>query len=399
MANWSMRRFSSPEILRSIAPEHLRAFLEPYRKFFDSRGVVMPARGSKSEPSYAALVELFLSPDAGTPKELIDALYFVDEMATPAMMDQLLDEAERRGLPIEFATGPSPADVAVQVWLLDRDLIERKHAESHMERTRRFEYFQYDDRARSRPKHRKPDEPRLAELAAQLDDYFEKKKRGRGVRVILSEKDDGLWFLVRHGDPLKREESLDGIEASSVYYRPLRYDVVVYAPQIGELKMRAKNVGEKTIYQKVFGQLLFDQDDAFAGADKCTLAPLREHGIDALACSGIEGLREIRLREVQFYMEGEPWEILIRKSEDFYKLLENREEPFPEDGRLLRASFRVRFGDSTKERTVVIKPSNIAHYARDGDSVLIEQWLQHRGFTKPNGANVRERAVPVLAGA
>ena len=129
MATWSLRRFSCPEVLKSINPDHLVAFLMPHRRFFTSRGVSLPAPNANDEIDYQALVKVFLSPDAKTPKELIDALYFVDELATPEGMDALLAEADRLDLALDDGNDHTPADVAVQVWLLNKDILERKHAQ------------------------------------------------------------------------------------------------------------------------------------------------------------------------------------------------------------------------------------------------------------------------------
>lgn len=90
----------------------------------------------------------------------------------------------------------------------------------------------------------------------------------------MCDKDDGVWFLVRHGEPFKREESIDGSQASSIYYRPLRYDVLVYVPQIGELRIHACSKGEKQLYRDQLGKHLFGDADIFTGTEKYTLEPL-----------------------------------------------------------------------------------------------------------------------------
>lgn len=66
-----------------------------------------------------------MSPGPDTPKDLMDARHYVDEMANPAGMDALTDEAERLGLELEGEPDLTPADVAVQVWLRNRDVLER----------------------------------------------------------------------------------------------------------------------------------------------------------------------------------------------------------------------------------------------------------------------------------
>jgi len=45
-----------------------------------------------------------------------------------------------------------------------------------------------------------------------------------------------VWFLVRHGEPFTRESIVKDGESSSVYYRPEKYDVLVYNPETGEIR-------------------------------------------------------------------------------------------------------------------------------------------------------------------
>jgi hypothetical protein len=396
MATFSLRRFSCPETLKAVSPERLRDFLRPHQQFLLSRGLKLPASAAEETIDYEGLVRIFIAPDSRTPKDLIDALYFVDELATPEGMDALLDEVHGRGLRLARRSDQSPADIAVQVWLLDRDILERKHAEQHLTKVRSFECYQMD-RGR-RPSFQQPSDQLLAALARELDDWFEKKKRGRGTRVFAHQRDDGVWFLVRHGEPFKREESLDGSHASSVHYRPLKYDVLVYAPPIGELRINARSKGEKQLYRTKFGKYLFGDEDIFPGTEKYTLDPLRELGEDALAPGDIEGIDWIKLREVQFFFGGSPWEIVTRKSDDVFALLKSRNKSFPVGGRIIKATFQVKFSDAKTPRSVVIKPSNIAQYTRDDDSLLVEQWLQARGFIINGEMEDREPTEAVLAG-
>jgi hypothetical protein len=396
MATFTLRRFSCPETLKAIAPARLLNFLKPHRRFFLTRGMTLPQSASNGELDYEELAKVFMTPDTKTPKDLIDALYFVDEMATPEGMDALLAEAKQRKLKLGAGSDHSPADIAVQIWLLDKDILERKHAEHYLAKVRSFESYQMD--RFKRPAFKRPTDKQLDALASDLDDWFEEKKRGRGSRIIMCEKEDGVWFLVRHGEPFKREESIDGIKASSVYYRPLKYDVLLYSPQIGELRINARSKGEKQLYRAKFGKHLFGDEDIFPGTEKYTLDPLREMGEDSLAPGDIEGIDWIKLREVQLFFGGNPWEVVTRKSEDYFALLKSRNKSFPVGGRIIKATFQVKFSDAKTPRSVVIKPSNIAQFTRDDDSVLVEQWLEARGFIINAEAEESEQPEKVLAG-
>jgi hypothetical protein len=360
-----------------------------------SRGVLVPSTTSATDFDYVGLAKVFMAPDGKIPKELIDALYFVDELATPEGMDALLTEAKQQKLKLAPGSAHSPADIAVQVWLLNRNILERIHAEHHVANVRSFDSYQMN-RSR-RPPFKRPSDKRLKALANDLDEWFEEKKRGRGTRIIMCEKDDDVWFLARHGDPYKREESIDGGKASSVYYRPLKPDVVVYSPQFGELRINARSKGEKELYRTKFGKHLFGDENIFPGKEKYTLDPLRELGEDSLALGDIDGIEWIKLREVQFFFRGNPWEVVTRKSDDVFALFKSRDKSFPDSGRTIKATFQVKFADAKTPRSVVIKPPNIAHYTRDDDSVLVEKWLEARGFIIHAEADERDESDKILA--
>jgi hypothetical protein len=122
-------------------------------------------------------------------------------------------------------------------------------------------------------------------MEQEMNDWFESKKRGRGVRVFAYPDDNEVRFLVRHGEPFKREETMSGADVGSVCYRPLKYDVVVYDRRVGELRINASLVGEKRFYRQQFGKHIFGDVDHFPGNAKYTLEPLREYGSRAY-CEG-----------------------------------------------------------------------------------------------------------------
>ena len=378
MATYNLRRFAQPAVLKAIGPQHLHRFLWPYRSYFDGRGLPLPSPNASSGLDHEQLVNVLMGPDADTPKDLVDALYFVNEMSTDKCMDLLLEEAETKGLSLDGKPDPTAADVAVQVFLQDRQLLERKHAEQYLTRPRSFEYFQTE--ARPVPAFKEPPWIALVVLESDLDNWFEKKKRGRGSRVFVYPKGDSIWFLVRHGDPFRREGSLDGAQMSSVFYRPEKHDVLVYESAVGELRMNACNKGEKETYRREFGRYLFGDEDFFPGTGKYTLEPLRTAGTASIVCTDVDGMDWVRLKEVQFLRGGAEREIEIRKAKNLFAALEGRGQSMPATAPILQASFHVKFTDAKSPRIVTIRPLNIAQYTRDSDADIVEDWLQKRGF-------------------
>ncbi len=398
MATFRLRHFSNPNTLRSIEPERLLALLDSHRGFFRGRGCELPAEGLAGDLDYQGLVDIFSTPDAGTPKGLLDALFLIDEMSTTAGMDALLTAASTAGLDLELASTDdhSPADIAVQVWLLDQDILERKHAEQFLQRPKSFEYFQTHHA--QLPAFAMPTTSVRQQLERELDDWFEEKRRGRGTRVFIYAGDQEVRFLIRHGEPFKREESLNGAGVASVCYRPLKYDVLVYDRQLGELRINAQLVGEKKLYCEKLGLHLFGDSGCFPGTRKYTLEPLREMGADALSCGDVEGIESITLTEVDFHWGGGHGEIEIRKAGDLFAALAAREGHLPTSPRILKAVFKVKFEDSKTPRSVKIRPGNIAEYTRDSDAALIEQWLGLRGFIQHKEINEHVAAAEALAG-
>ena len=207
MATYNLRRFANAASLKAIAPQHLLEFLEPYRPYLENRDLTLPTSPAPDGLDYERLVSVLMSPGTDTPKKLIDALYFVHEMSTEESMDVLLDEAKRKGLQLNGQLDPTAADVAVQVYLQDKALLERKHAERYLTRPRSFEHFQTD--VQPLPAYEPLPPQTRAALECALDDWFVQKKRGRGSRVFEFLREDEVWFLVRHGDPFRREGSFD----------------------------------------------------------------------------------------------------------------------------------------------------------------------------------------------
>lgn len=379
MATLNPRRFAQPDTLKSIAPERLIAFLKPFSPYLADRGLYLPDAAG-SDMDYGRLSGILMNPDENTPAGMVDALYFVHEMATTDEMDRLLEAAREAGLALDDTPASSPADVAVQVWLQDRGLLERKHAEVMVLRPKSFEYFA--GKAGGPQGIPKPTAKQLEAIQADLDAWFVEHKRGVGSKVFVfpDEANGKAWILVRHGMSMKREGATKDGESSSVYYRPEVHDVLVYDANLDEVGIHTGTKGERTLYRKVFGAHLFKDDAYFPDGEKFTLQPLIDDGADSMVCTDVDGIEWVRLKEVQRYWGGKQKEIETRRADDLFAAMAARSASFPAGAKLIRAVFLVKFEDAKTPRTVTIRPKNIASYSRDEDGVRIEKWLVNRGF-------------------
>ena len=380
MATYDLRRFSTPEGLKAIAPDHLLKFLREFEQFFVARGVTLPGPQDADQLDYAGIVDVLMKPGADTPEELKDALFTIHEMSTEEGAEVLIDELAASSRAQQVAPNSTPADIAMQAYLFDKRLLQQKHAEQNMVRQRSFEYYQSNKQ--TPPAFTKPTAGKRKNLESDLDDWFESKKRDRVSKVLFYERGGEVWFLVRHGDLYKREGSIKDGKSESIYYRPEKYDVLVYNTQLGELRIHAASKGEKDLYRAKFGLHLFGDENLFSGEDKYTLKPLQDDGPKSIVCDDVNGMEWVKLTEIQYYWGGPHNDVEIRRSDDMFLSLAAKERVIPPSARILRATFKVRFTDSKKERAVRIRPSNVAHYVRDTDGVIVEDFLAKRGFIK-----------------
>ena len=209
-----------------------------------------------------------------------------------------------------------------------------------------------------------------------------------------------MWFLVRHGQPFKREGSLkkEG-QSSSVYYRPEKHDVLVYNPLIGELRINAETKGVRDLYRVKFGLHLFRDEHYFPGMAKYTLEPLRDEGAASLICSDIDGMEWVKLTEIRYLWGGSQNELEIRKAADIFAALAAREMPMPRRAPIVGATFSVKFAEAKSPRSVSLYPPNVAKFTRDNDGAVVEEWFSRRGFILAGQAEANEDTEPVLVGA
>ena len=233
-----------------------------------------------------------------------------------------------------------------------------------------------------------------------MDNWFEAKRRGRNCKVFGFPRGGKIWILVRHGMPMRREgkHQEDG-ESGIAFYRPQQHDVLIYDSKTDEMGVNAGTKGERELYLKSFGDVLFQNEDYFDLSDRYTLEPLRELGPDALAHEDIDGLSGVRLVEFGRRWPGKVSELEIRKSENLFKGFGENWKKRLEGGNLTHATFKFAFDGSKRERSVTIRPANIARYEREEDEQIIEAWLQARGFWAVGSEDDEDEDYEVLEDA
>lgn len=382
MVSINFRSFTNPDRIKNISPKHLLEFFSNWADYFSARGLSLPKKPDEDFP-YDDLAHILMRPDDRVPPEMVDALYYVHETATKESTEELIDAADREGLTIEAGEEPSDADIALQIWLQSPELLRRQHAETVAFNRSRFMYFA----GRTGKKRSAPD-PTLEQVTImqeQMDEWFDRKRRGKASRIFAFPRGAKTWFLVRHGEPMRREgRHQDDGAAGIAYYRPQKHDVIIYDGETDEMAVNAGTKGEIELYLRTFGAVLFDEEKYFDRSSRFTLDPILEKGREALENDTVSEIVSVRLIEIERFWGGKAKEKEIRKATDLLLAWGEDWRRRLSGGSIDRAVFKVRFDGDGRERTVAILPPSLAHYDRDADSDLIDRWLKDQRFCRRN---------------
>ena len=117
MPTYNPKQLGEPEVIREINPTVLFAFLQPFEGYLRSRGLVIKKEGRIDNAAIEKLVDILTNPTMKTPQALLNAVFYVGEMATPSAADLLLNAAQQAGMPFDEEGKHSLADIVMQVWL------------------------------------------------------------------------------------------------------------------------------------------------------------------------------------------------------------------------------------------------------------------------------------------
>lgn len=377
MASFDPKVFTRPDGLKRITNDHLLAFLAPYQSYLAGRGFMLPANSALDFP-HEDLAKLLMQSDANTPPDLVNGLYYIDEVASNETLEEMMDRAKSAGITLSVNGKSTPADVATQIWNAKPDLLIERAVRSLAFQKSSFMYF-VGKVGKKRKLPATPD-PQLKQLETLMDPWFESKQRGKGARVFAFPRTDKVWLLIRHGMPMIREGKHEDDGSSGVaFYRPQKHDVVIYDADQDVLAVNADTKGARTLYRETIGLVLFGDKDYFGEGEIFTLAPIRDDGAACLVSSDIEGIDCVRLREVVRILPGRIPITEITRASDLFAALEYQADAKFKYGTIVAAKFGVLFGGARQERVVSLSKGS-ARYDRDTDAPAVEAWLDARGF-------------------
>lgn len=394
MATFNPRLFTSPDRLKAISPKYLIQLFTPWAPYLAARGLSLAQISSDAFP-FQALSQILMTPTDNAPKDMVDALYYIDELSDLEFEDVKVI-ASRVGLELDPPQTLTTADLVTRIWVAAPDLLKECHAEKKAFRQKRFMY-QAGKAAEPTPFPEVSDNQRV-QIETMLDDWFEEHGRGRGSSVMIFRRDNHVWIMVRHGLPHQRigTHGEDGSSGTQMF-RPQTHDILLYDEALNELGLSAGTKGERTLYAHALGLILFGDLTYFGESAKFTLDPLVALGGDALLCDDVEGIDSIVLEEISRHFGGAFGYKDVHRAKDLFGYHGKSWLTNFTRARFTSASFRVFFtGGSTTGCRVKIMPPNQASYERDEDGLRVEKWLTARGFIRTPESEADDDAERVL---
>jgi hypothetical protein len=396
MSAFNPRIFTNPGRLKEISPKNLTAFFTPWQAYFLTRGLDLSS-ASLADLPYDEIAHILLNPDDSVPEGMVDALYYVHETTNTEAMEDLLECAEKNWLAFNADPEVTVADIAVQIWLVKPELLQRHHAETVAFTRTSFMYFSGSSAKDASGSLPKIPEAGFKAMQKTMDIWFEKHRRGRDCSIFAFPRGKKVWLLVRHGTPMRREgKHEEGGGSGIAFYRPQKHDVLIYDGETDEIGVNADTKGERELYLATFGAALFGSETYFDPSERYTLEPLRDAGPKSMACDDIEDIKGVRLVEFGRIWPGTVPEREIRKGDDLFKAYGENWNLRLGKGSFTHATFKFAFEGTKRERSVTIRPANIARYERESDEATIETWLKARGFWNIQAKDAEDADFEVL---
>ena len=369
-----LKKFANPRFMEQIGRGSLALLLARFEPEFTGHGLAVPANALDDETFYRQVATMAVA-GPGLPERLADALHGIETMATEDGRERLTLAGERR-------EDAAHAEFAARAWMEQPELFAHKQEEVRITGLTSFEYYGSTREDRSAT-FTPPDEETLRQMRAGMDRWLA-LHRGSEQRVTdleMFEINEEWVFLIRRGDACRRMPMVEGERVMIRQFRPARDVVVAYSPKRDELRLHGRSARELRMLRELFGWRLFGDLRRFSARRQFTLEPLRTEGAGALIPPMNCGIERIELRE---------WEVEIGKETLIRKADEGRQPAaVPEDGRLTRAVFDVRFTGQKHARKVQVREGNQLRMSRHCDATAVHRWLTERGFRTSNHGGTR----------
>lgn len=220
-----------------------------------------------------------------------------------------------------------------------------------------------------------------------LSDYFGGSNRSKFCKMYIRQFNDRIEISVQRGDPFQRRPTIEDTTIRNLHFRPAGKDIVVLRKAEHVLQCNSSIKRAIPIYRRVFGILLFDVPDYFSDDEIFALAPLEDLGEDALSWGDIDEIESIVFTKYRVDL-GTQNAYKTFEADIIITYLRNCGKSLVIRGRLVDATFKIKFRGTKAWRTVKLYAGNAACYTRDSNVFAAERWLMLRRFIIRSGAVV-----------
>lgn len=380
MAGSNLRKFKNPEVLRKFSFQRLLEMVGRYKGYFDR--MQFQIEGATEETfDYDRLAEILSNQMfVGEYEELFNGFALVGATSMECFNDILRTFISRSSYAGELTDTMSTADMALLVYLhdpeelsvLETDYAALKKKSFAMRATRR-------------------DIRNLVITPAQIRDFeegmnliFQSKNYGNTARVTLTENDSReLVLLVRHGDSYRRQGIvMNGRKSKTIGFQPESYNTLSINRDTGELRLGIPTSPKwmEDAYCRQLGKSLFNDYDAFSAPRINDLDKIRELGRNILVYHGAAEVKSISLLSIKAFLSGDSGMCAILEADngDLFRDMERHHFKLSSMGRIIRAKFLVKIGQS--ERTIILDASNRSGYDYDDFGMIVDEWLRQVGI-------------------
>jgi len=275
-------RLIKPGVLANMKRSSVRDLLSPFTPYFAGRGIELSEAGSE-DFDLNQLFEVLASPTESTPPELVERLDLLDLIAETQSTLSFEEEFHELVSRLREADDTA-ADLAVKILIEAPEIAWREFDRRALLAPRSLVSFRVPGELPFRPVN----DGRIAHFREIVAEWFDRNARSGICRVHTREEPDGMAFVIRHGDLLKRLDVLDeeGNSASRIL-RPERVDVAHFRQITREWQLSGIGTKVQTLYQEAFGLVFHGSRSALIPSHRYSLEPLRE-GSSALTCN-LEG--------------------------------------------------------------------------------------------------------------
>lgn len=346
------------------------ALFSPHSEYLGKRGIVLPPDLDDSY-DFAGLGLVLANHRHDTPPSLVEELELLELFSSSNNL--LSFEEDHAELVKKFrAESDTLDDVAVKMLRHNPEIVWREFDRQAVKTKRSFVSYNVGMPVKS------VTDERCHEVEAMLSPWFAEEARSASCRVRPHHDENGISFIVRHGDLLNRIGVIenDGSTRSHLL-RPERLDIVHYRHASHEWKISGIGSRLQDEYRKAFGLVFHGSSHALSPSLRYTLDPLLL-GPSCLQCPSNSPVSMVRLAAAT--LESPTGQGIEVKRGDVFSTIQTM---IASNHRPVVATLVMTIIGRRPKAKIAIYPERNT-ITGDTNIPAVETWLENAGFAVQN---------------